>query len=191
MRTSAPLMSLQASGTFANLLTASRWKGRPYLRERVDPSNPQTNAQSVVRSVLGMLAKSAKAVLTSFVDEAGIGSPFFVTARDQAPSGQSWISFLQRAGYNANEAVASAWTALGGTKQGYFTNTAEDIGLIDYVPSFPFGVTYEAGKQLHALAYFASNSLSGDVKDAADLAIAGGSQGDVDAFGDVVHETTP
>lgn len=184
-------MSINPSGSIAGLLTASRWKGRPYLRLLVTPANPQSSAQSIVRSVLGMLAKASKAVLTLDKDIAGVGSPFFTSARDQAPSGQSWVSFLQKEGYNANSAVATAWSALGGTKQGYFESTAGDIGLIDYVPTYPDGVTYTAGKQLHALAYFASNSLSGSIKTVADTAIAGGSQGDVDDFGDAVNVTTP
>lgn len=190
MKSPAPFMSINPSGSIAGLLTASRWKGRPYVRLLVTPSNPQTAGQSAVRSILGGIAKAAKSVLTSFADISGVGSAFFQSARDQAPSGQSWISYLQRESYNASSAVESAWTGLGGTKQGYFTSTATDIGLIDYVPTYPDGDTMVAGKQLFRLAYFASNSLSGSIKTIADTAIAGGSQGDVDDFGDAVHLTT-
>lgn len=187
----APFMSINPSGSIAGLLTASRWKGRPYLRLLVTPSNPQTASQSAVRSILGACAKACKAVLTSFVDNAGVGSPFFTFARDSAPSGQSWVSWLQKETYNASSAIDSAWSSLGGTKQGYFQTTAESVGLIDYVPTYPDGVSCVAGKQLFYLAYFASNSLSGTIKTVADTAIAGASQGDVDDFGDAVHVTTP
>ena len=45
-----PFMSLDASGTLAGTITAAKWKGRNYLRQRVIPSNPQTAAQTGVRS---------------------------------------------------------------------------------------------------------------------------------------------
>lgn len=45
-----PFMSLDASGTLAGTITASKWKGRNYMRQRVTPSNPQTSAQTGVRS---------------------------------------------------------------------------------------------------------------------------------------------
>lgn len=45
-----PFMSLDASGTLAGTITASKWKGRNYMRQRVTPANPQTDAQTGVRS---------------------------------------------------------------------------------------------------------------------------------------------
>lgn len=182
-------MSINPSGSIAGLLTASRWKGRPYLRLLVTPSNPQTASQSAVRSVLGAVSKASKAVLTSFADIAGVGSLFFQSARDQAPSGQSWISWLQKESFTANSAIGTAWTDLGGTKQGYFNSTADDIGLIDYTPIYPSGVSCAKGKQLFYLAYFAKNSLTGTIKTIAETAIAGANQGDVDAFGAEVNLT--
>lgn len=184
-------MSINARGSIAGLLTASNWKGIPYLRLLVTPSNPRTTGQVATRLVLGSIAKAARAVLTSFADMAGVGSPFFTSARDAAPSGQSWISFLQQMSYADRSAIDSGYTALSGTVKGYFTNTAGDVGLTDYVPSFTGDAGYVAGKQLYALAYFASNHLSGTIKTTADTAIAGASQGDVDDFGDAVHLTTP
>lgn len=186
----APFMSINARGSIAGLLTASNWKGIPYLRLLVTPSNPRTSGQLAVRLIFGSIAKAAKAVLTSFADMAGVGSPFFTAARDQAPSGQSWISYLQQVSYSDEADMQSAWTALGGTKQGYFTSTAGDIGLIDYVPAFDVNPGYTAGRQLFALARFASITLGGSIGTIADTAIAGASQGDVDDFGDAVHLTT-
>lgn len=190
-KVNGPFMSLSASGAFANTLVASIWKGRPYMRQLVTPSNPRSAGQVTVRLIIGSLAKAATAVLTSYMDIAGVGSPFFTAARDTAPSGQSWISFLQKALYPYSSAIDSGWTGLGGTKQGYFANAAADAGLVNYVPSFTETAGYVAGKQLYALAYFASNFLTGTIKTTADTAIAGASQGDVDDFGDAVHLTTP
>lgn len=186
----APFMSINARGSIAKLLTASNWKGIPYLRLLVVPSNPSTSGQQATRLIFGSIAKAAHAVLTSFADMAGVGSPFFTAARDAAPSGQSWISFLQQMSYSASSALDSGWTGLGGTKQGYFQNAGEDAGLTDYTPAFTTDPGYVAGKQLYALAYFASVNLTGAIKTSADTAIAGASQGDVDAFGDDVHLTT-
>lgn len=162
------------------------------MRLRVIPSNPQTSGQADIRSILGMYAKAAHAVLTSFADSAGVGSPFFTAARDAAPSGQSWISFLQKYSNQDYSDMSSAYTALGATKQGYFDNTATGIGLIAYPGATNNTIgPIAAGGLLFALAYFASTRLSGSIKTLADTAIAGASQGDVDAFGDAVHLTTP
>lgn len=46
----APFLGLAASGTIGSTLTASKWKGRPYMRTRVIPSNPKTAAQSLTRN---------------------------------------------------------------------------------------------------------------------------------------------
>ncbi len=193
-KVNGPFMSLSASGQFAKTLVASIWKGRPYMRQLVIPANPRTAGQQNVRAILGVIAKAATAVLTSFMDVELVGSPYFTAARDAAPSGQSWISYLQKSLYSliADNTIFTAWDALGATKKGYFENTGADVSLVDYMPSWHVGEMplNTAGQQLFALAYFASNFLSGDVKVAADLAIAGASQGDVDAFGDIVHLTT-
>lgn len=46
----APFLALSASGTIAKTLTASKWRGRPYLRQRVVPANPNTVAQQSTRN---------------------------------------------------------------------------------------------------------------------------------------------
>lgn len=50
-----PLMSLGASGTIASTLTYARWKGIPYARTRVIPSNPQSTEQTKTRDVFKFL----------------------------------------------------------------------------------------------------------------------------------------
>jgi hypothetical protein len=47
---SAPLLSLNASGKFANTLVASTWKGKPVLRKYTVPANPNTSAQIAHRA---------------------------------------------------------------------------------------------------------------------------------------------
>lgn len=48
-KTVAPLLSFSASGQLGKTLVYSQWKGRPYARRYVIPSNPQTSAQSLTR----------------------------------------------------------------------------------------------------------------------------------------------
>lgn len=50
-----PLLSLGARGQIGKTLVTSKWKGIPYARQYVIPSNPQTTAQSGVRDVFTTL----------------------------------------------------------------------------------------------------------------------------------------
>lgn len=53
-----PMMSLDASGTLADAITFSKWKGRNYVRERVIPSNPQSGAQVGRRALWTFLTQN-------------------------------------------------------------------------------------------------------------------------------------
>ena len=50
-KVSGPLLSLSASGKFANTMVASVWKGLPYMRQFVVPANPNTTAQAAHRAL--------------------------------------------------------------------------------------------------------------------------------------------
>jgi len=54
-RLTAPLLSLSASGTIAKTLTFANWKGIPYVRTRVIPANPKSDAQKEVRGIFSTL----------------------------------------------------------------------------------------------------------------------------------------
>lgn len=182
-----PLMSLSASGSVADTIVFSIWKGRPYVRELVTPSNPQTADQAAVRSILGGIAKAARAVLTSAADQDGFGSAFFQSARDQAPSGQSWISNLHKVSYGTDTARLAAWAALNPTQQGYFDASALNVALTDYDPIYPNATAMTAGEQLFYLAYFGENTLlRGDFSD-----LTAPQSGEVTAFEAVVHTSNP
>lgn len=47
-----PLMSLAASKTLGNTLVFSQWKGRFYVRLRVDPYNPKSAYQTGIRDTM-------------------------------------------------------------------------------------------------------------------------------------------
>lgn len=185
-KVSAPFLSLDASGTVASTLTASKWKGRNYMRLRIIPANPRTAGQQAVRSILGTLAKSCTAVLTSFVDTMNVGSPFFTEARNRAPSGQSWISWLQKVMYSLFTDRATAYAGLSGTIHGYYVDAGVDAGLGSYVDKS--GDTHTAGEQLYMLAYFAVNYL-GYTGFASGINAATAMQ--ADDFQEWVHVTTP
>ena len=51
-KVTGPFMSIDASGSIYNTLTASIWKGRNYIRGWFRPSNPKTAAQFTQRSLL-------------------------------------------------------------------------------------------------------------------------------------------
>jgi hypothetical protein len=56
----APLLSFGASGSIAKTLVASKWKGRPYMRQHVIPANPQSTAQSLTRNAFSFAAATWK-----------------------------------------------------------------------------------------------------------------------------------
>lgn len=153
-----PFHSDDASGTFGKILTASKWKGRAYMRMRVIPANPKTAGQKSVRSILGTLAKACAIVLTSRADTLGVGSQFFIDTRDSATTGQSWISYLQKVMNSLFASNVTAYGLLTATIKGYFNTNALSAGLSDYVDKS--NVTHTAGEQLYMLASFAVNKLN-------------------------------
>lgn len=165
MKTSAPFFSPNASGKFGGMLVASKWKGRPYFRILTTPSNPSTAGQVESRLYLGSLAKACVAVLTANNDEHEEGSQMFQDARDLAPSGQSWISFIQKYASDVYEKTLTQWDLIDGTEQGYFTTGGTNLGLADYTPVL--GGTQRTGltkgQQVMALAYFAKDYLNEEI----------------------------
>ena len=178
-------MSLSASVTLGKVLTASIWKGQPYMRQRVIPINRNSTLQKAVRSALGTLAKACSAVLTLANDTpiTGTGSQFFVDAVAVAPAGQSWISYLQKVMNAVFSANVGTFTALTTTKA-YWSVTGTDIGLSSYVDKS--GATHLSGEQLYHLAKFAVGYLGYDgFATTIDAAV----QIEITAFGAYVNET--
>jgi hypothetical protein len=190
-KVTAPFMSLDASGTIASTLTASKWKGRNYMRLRIIPSNPSTSFQIAVRLILGGVAKAARAVLTSFADVEGEGSQFFQDARDGAPSGQSWISWMQKYSSDIVTKALAHWDELDATEKGYFTTEAGVIGLSDYTPTLggEARTGLLAGQQLMALGFFGKDYIE-NATAAAAVDDNSPSEGEVQALGAYVNDTT-
>lgn len=187
-KVTGPLMSLDASGTVANTTVFSKWKGLNYVRLHVTPINRNTAGQQAVRSIIGTLAKACAAVLTIYMDSAdpAVGSPFFTAAVAIAPTGQSWISYLQKIMYSVFGSKVTSYSALDSTHKGYWQTAALTTGLTAYVDKA--GDTHTAGEQLYMLGNYAVTVLdyadfTGGI-DAADGTMTGD-------FADYVHLTTP
>lgn len=72
------LMSLSASGTIADTLTYSRWKGIPYVRQRIIPANPRSVDQTDTRQVFAFLQNLYKrfpAIASEPWIAAAVGNP--------------------------------------------------------------------------------------------------------------------
>lgn len=59
-RTTAPLFSLDASGTVAGAIVFSKWRGRQYVRRHTRPKNPQTVSQVGIRAAMKFLSQEYK-----------------------------------------------------------------------------------------------------------------------------------
>ena len=186
-RLTGPFMSLSASGTLGKTLTASIWKGQPYMRLRVIPINRNSVGQKAVRSILGTLAKACRAVLTITNDTEvpPAGSQFFQDAVAIAPAGQSWISYLQKVSFGEFAANKILFDALDNTHDGYWQTTAGTLGMADYTDKA--GVTHTAGEQLYLLGKFATSYLGYSAWDTTqDSAV----QDEITAFGEYVQVST-
>jgi hypothetical protein len=90
-KTNGPLFSLEASGTIGKAITYGKNKGRNFVRVRVTPANPQTAAQTGVRSNFSGLVLLWKA------NTAALESAFATIATQrQISSYNAFIGFNQK-----------------------------------------------------------------------------------------------
>lgn len=57
VKVKAPMMSLAASGSLGGALVFSTWKGTPYVRTLVTPTNPKSAAQTAIRAMMKFLSQ--------------------------------------------------------------------------------------------------------------------------------------
>lgn len=115
-KTTAPLFSLEASGTVGKTITYSRWHGRSYVRRRVIPLNPQSADQVAVRNAMRVMGAGV-----SFAKLSALVHPD-LTLRDEleiraiTPSEFAWNGYATGKGIGADsvdyDAAAAAYTAL-------------------------------------------------------------------------------
>lgn len=65
VKVNGPMMSMSASGTLNKTVTFSIWKGRPYARTHVIPSNPKSDAQTGRRAMMRFLSQNWAALTTA------------------------------------------------------------------------------------------------------------------------------
>jgi hypothetical protein len=124
-------MSMDASGKFAGTLVFTRWKGRPCVRQLVQPSNPQSAGQLTARNAVRVLAAGQHFANTTAEKRAG------ETLTDKAemialsPSGQAWNGFLVKSAIGAGQvnydAASAAWTALAGGEKTAWSAAADAL----------------------------------------------------------------
>jgi hypothetical protein len=56
VKVTRPIMSQAASGSLADAVTVSKWKGRPYVRTHVKPTDPKSGAQLGRRAMFSFLS---------------------------------------------------------------------------------------------------------------------------------------
>lgn len=65
VKVNAPAMSLDASGSLGGAIVFSKWKGRPYVRTLVKPSNPKSALQVSMRAMWKFLAQQWASISTA------------------------------------------------------------------------------------------------------------------------------
>lgn len=88
-KVTGPLLSLDASGSIANTMTFSRWKGRNYVRQRVIPTYTNTTLQAKVRALISdaSIAWKSGATVGATTIDATYKSDYEAVASGQAISG--------------------------------------------------------------------------------------------------------
>lgn len=115
-KVSGPLMSMDASGKFANTLVFSKWKGRPTVRQLVTPANPQSANQQTARNAMRVLAVGQS--WANFTAQIRTGELLTDKAEliNLAPPGQAWNGYLVKSGIGVGAvaylAAAAAYAAL-------------------------------------------------------------------------------
>jgi len=122
-RTVGPLMSLDASGSIANTIVFSRWKGRSYVRQLVTPANPKSPLQVSTRAVMKFLSQrwtpdltSAEKATWDALAAADAISPFNAYTRANL---QRWTQFT---------APSQAYPATGAGTDPTFTALPSSVG---------------------------------------------------------------
>lgn len=122
----APQMALDASGSFGNAITYSKWNGINYSRLKVDPSNPKTEGQQTNRALFAAGGKITK--------RADYDEEVVTFTKTKTPAGQSWASFFVSEMMGTNnvniEAAKTAYNTVGNaTVKGYFDDAAGQAGI--------------------------------------------------------------
>jgi len=143
-KVTGPLLSLGAGGTIAKTQTYAKWKGRPYVRQRVIPANPQTSAQTAERNSFTWLQQAWK--LSSTLLQA----PWDLYATGQVMTGRNaWTKINQTAffGETDNDLMQFSPGAKGGLPVATAAATpgSSQLSIAITAPTLPAGWTITRG----------------------------------------------
>lgn len=178
-----PLLSLSASGSIANTLTFSKWRGIPYIRQRVIPSNPQSSAQTLTRNAFKWTSdvwRSAPTLVRAPWSSQAAGQPFtdrnaFMGANTEVLRPEVDIqNLIFSNGSLGGLAPSSIATVAGSTQiQVDFTNPAAPTGwtlvsavaaaILDQDPQTELNDTWTAGEDSATQAQVILTGLTASV----------------------------
>lgn len=140
-KVSGPLMSMDARGKFANTLVFSGWKGRPTVRQLVQPTNPMSTDQVTARNMVRVGGAIQRFVNQSTLVNANLTLNDKLEIQAITPSGQAWNGYLvnfligsQALNYAAGRAVYAALQA--GEKTAWVNAAAALVPAIPDVAQF-------------------------------------------------------
>ena len=173
-----------ASGSVAGTLTFATWKGRPYVRQTVTPSNPKSKGQIATRQMMKFLAQA-----WGLASMGGPGSPWDTLAKQMNVSDfNAFTSFNMKnwtqwkyptenpEGTGLTPAVLGTLSPTGGVRE---INLSHVITTINDA----FGITYyindsanpATARQNAALTVYIGNNGSGDTVKSVITGLAPGS----------------
>lgn len=121
-------MSMEASGSYAGVITFAKWKGRQYVRQLVIPANPHSADQESARNAVRVAGAVQRHVHLSAQVRAALTYTDLVEIANITPSGFAWNGFLvdNLIGAGAlNIAAADAiWAALTAGEKTAWNNAA-------------------------------------------------------------------
>lgn len=144
MKLKGPMMSLDASGSIGGVLTASKWKGRNYMRTLVVPSNPRSAGQTATRAMMKFLSQNwaalsdANKATWEELATAGSYSPFNAYVAFDMARWTQWTSPTSEYPVPAADTpgTVSAFTAVAGVRQATLNVTLSSVddnwGIILY-----------------------------------------------------------
>lgn len=142
-KVTGPLMSMSASGTIGNTITFDK---RGFVRQRVVPANPKSDAQGNVRQMLLAVQKA----LTL------LGAAAIAAVKTVAPVAYRWNSYLLSqvigSGSEAFEASRAAYLALGAPDRANWEARAAALGITQQTVEYASDDPISPGLALFAVS---------------------------------------
>ena len=128
-KVTAPFLSLGATGSVAGTLTASTWKGIKTMRQKSNPANPQTAAQTAQRGLMADMVNVWRVLIALALDRTAWNLAASISGKPQ--SGFN-ISTSIGIGATKNLSTASHMTSVDNID---LTAAAVDIDGVAMLPS--------------------------------------------------------